>query len=174
MKKVLRGNSKGSTLLEAVIALTAIVIILAAASSLVITSLNNSTFSRDQNQANKLAQQGLEYIRENANNTQGFDEYAALSGTVRCLKDIHSGGTIITHAICDSTERIEDTYKREVLFTLNSPDCVQPGGTPADTLKATVTVYWQSGKCTLGNPLCHSQEVTSCFVDPASKFNPGI
>lgn len=167
-------NSKGSTLIEALIALSAIVIVLAATSSLVITSLNNSTFNRDQNQANKLAQQGVEYIRDKVANKEGFDEYVALAGTVRCMKDIGLSSGVITAGVCDATGVIDDTYRREILLTHNSPDCALSAGGPAtDTLKAIVTVYWQSGKCPpipgpSENPFCHSQEVSSCFSDPSS------
>lgn len=169
--------SRGSTLIEAVVALSAIVIVLAATSSLVITSLNNSTFSRDQGQANKLAQQGVEYIRDQVSNKAGFDEYTALAGTVRCMKDILPGGGFITESVCDATGIIDGTYKREILLTSNSPDCNPPTQySSKNTLKVVVNVYWQSGKCPpvpgpSENPFCHNQQVTSCFVDPG---NSGI
>lgn len=171
MKKI-KNVSKGSTLIEAIIALSAIVIILAATSGLVITSLTNSTFTRDQNQAAKLAQQGIEYVRDKASTKTGFDEYVALEGTVRCMKSISSSDGVITEGICDSTGLIDGTYKREVEFTHNSEECNAVGG-GSDTLKATVTVYFQSGKCPpvpgdSENPFCHSQEVSSCFVDPGN------
>lgn len=173
-------SSQGSTLIEALIALSAIVIILAATSSLVITSLNNSTFNRDQGQANKLAQQGVEYVRDHVSTKAGFNEYVAFAGTVRCMKDIYTDDDVITSGVCDSTGVIDDTYRREILLTHNSPDCAAPTGSPnIPALKATVTVYWQSGKCPSvpgpsENPFCHSQEVSSCFMDPAGTFPTGI
>lgn len=167
-------STKGSTLIEAIIALSAIVIVLAATSSLVITSLNNSTFSKDQGQANKLAQQGVEYIRDQVSSKDGFDQYVLLAGTVRCMKEIQSSGEVITESVCDATGIIDGTYKREILLTYNSPDCNPPTEySSKNTLKVVVDVYWQSGKCPpvpgpSENPFCHSQQVTSCFTDPGN------
>jgi hypothetical protein len=122
----------------------------------------------------------VEYIRDSVSTSTGFNQYVALAGTVRCMKDINSGGTIITAGVCDNTGVIDNTYRREVLLTYNSPDCAPPAGSPSvPTLKATVTVYWQSGKCPpvpgpAEIPFCHSQEVSSCFIDPTGTSPTGI
>lgn len=56
-------NSKGQTLLEIVIVVAVIVIIVASLVFAIIFSIRNAQFSKNQAQATKLAQEGLERVR---------------------------------------------------------------------------------------------------------------
>jgi len=60
-------NQKGQGLVEALIALGAAVIIIAAITIAVITAVSNSDFSTEQNLATGFAQQGMEIVRQKVN-----------------------------------------------------------------------------------------------------------
>lgn len=163
-------NNRGQTLLEAIIALGAILIVLSATSVAVVTSLNNSSFVKQQNQANKLAQQGMEYVRDRIS-TDKFADYVGLSQTVatstQCLGEL-STPSPFTPGRC-ATANIQNTFKREVTFS----SVTQCGSSSSfvDGLEVIVDVSWASGKCPVGNTFCHKQELKSCFIDP-SKVGP--
>src|SRR3989338_6343565 len=56
-------DQRGQTIVEATIALASILLALTAISIAVMTSLNNSSFIKDQTLASKYAQQGMEHMR---------------------------------------------------------------------------------------------------------------
>lgn len=153
-------KNKGQTMLEAVIALAAILLVLAAVSISVISSLSNSTFIEQQNQANKLAQQGMEYLRDQITNNGKFADFASTPGTY-CFNDIALLNPF-TPGIC-TTANIQE-FKREVTFT--TADC--------NGIKAVVYVRWVNGKCTGGTTFCHKQEISSCFTDPSLNNPVGL
>lgn len=164
-------NNRGQTLLEAVIALTILVIILGAVATSVLTSINNSSYVKQQNQANKLAQQGMEYIRDRINNS-GENRFATYKGyadtnQIQCLGDV-SSAVPLTPGLC-SGANVQSIFKREVTFTAGLCDTGNPF---TNGLTVTVNVYWTSGKCT-GGSFCHTQKVTSCFIDPAQSLPAG-
>lgn len=165
--------NRGQTLLEALIALTILVIILGAVATSVLTSINNSSFVKQQNQANKLAQQGMEYIRDRINNS-GANRFATYTGyananQTQCLGDINSA-TPLTPGSCGNTANVQGVFEREVTFTAGSCDT---GNTFVNGLTVTVNVYWTSGKCSLGSAFCHRQKLTSCFIDPGQSLPSG-
>lgn len=163
-------NRSGQTLLEALIALSILVVILGAVATSVLTSINNSSFVKQQNQANKLAQQGIEYIRDRINNS-GVNRFATYNGyaTINqtwCLGDVTTACSDpaidchFTQGLC-STANVQTLFKREVTFL--STNCGING------LSVTVSVSWIDGKCAI-NSFCHSQKVTSCFIDPSKSL----
>lgn len=160
-------KDSGQTLLEALIALGALVIILTAVAVTVLTSLNNSSFVKQQNQANKLAQQGMEYIRDQVNNNDLFSDYSALTGA-KCFNEVDTV-PVISNTNCNNTANI-GVFMREVSFV--SGDCDTGGAREfTDGFHVKVDVYWTSGKCSSNNIFCHKQEVSSCFINP-NKVGP--
>lgn len=170
------GNNRGQTLLEAVIALSVLVIVLGAVATSVLTSINNSSFIKQQNQANKLAQQGMEYIRDRINNSgttpTAFSTYSSsgYNGSTKCL-DVNN---VFQNRTCNcgtyTTDCIGGLFKREAAFA--SGIC-GVGNSFSSGLTVTVNVYWTSGKCSTGSSFCHGQKVTSCFIDPAQSLPTG-
>lgn len=163
-------DKKGQTLLEAVIALSILVIILGAVATSVLTSINNASFVKQQNQANKLSQQGIEYIRDRINNSgtntfSTYTQYAGGSG-VQCFNDINVV-PIFAPGSCPSAN-IQGFFKREATFVSAHCDT----NSFVNGLSVTINVYWTDGKCTTGS-FCHSQKVTSCFIDPAQSLPAG-
>lgn len=165
-------NNRGQTLLEAIIALGAILIVLSATSVAVVTSLNNSSFVKQQNQANKLAQQGMEYVRYRI----ATDKFAGYvrdsengSTSTQCLGEDLSPANPFVPGEC-GTANIQNVFKREVTFS-SVTQCGSSTSQFDNGLEVVVDVYWASGKCPVGNTFCHKQELKSCFINP-SKTRP--
>lgn len=153
MKKKLQGQ----TLLEVTIALSAILLVLAAIVVVVTMSVNNSTFIKNQGQAGKYAQQGVEYIRYLRNND--LAAYSALAGTY-CFDggDVLRGITDPTNPCNPDVVNIGSSYKRTVVF--------DTGAECSTGKRVTVVVKWSSGKCKGAEKFCHKSEIISCFSDP--------
>ncbi len=144
-------QNKGQTLVEATIALASILLTLAAISVAISTSLNNSQFIKNQSQAGKYAQEGMEYVRYLRNTDPA--SFEARQG-IYCMNEDNS----LTSGSCTAVN-VGTSYKREVEFTQDvQADC--GGGT-----KTTVSVYWASGKCGTENRFCHSSKLVSCFAE---------
>lgn len=171
MKKKLLKN-KGQTLIEALIALTAIILIMTGTTVAVITSLNNASQIKTETRVDKVAQQGMEYIRNqivtnaNAGAQSNFDLYTAMNGTV-CLSPTFALSTVI-NGTCSAAVFIDGKYRRMVTFT--PAQCEGSGFT--NGLKVRVDVSWNDSKCQQSTVLCHTQEVTSCFINPAKVTVP--
>src|ERR1035437_7858281 len=75
-------NQKGQSLVEALIALTAAVVIITTITVAVITSVQNTDFSKYQNLATNYAQQGLEIVKQQSQ--LDWNGTATYSGTL-CL-----------------------------------------------------------------------------------------
>lgn len=165
-------KNRGQTLLESIIALAAIVIVLGAVATAVLISLNNSLFIKRQNQGNKLAQQGMEYIRDRINNGGSATFFNFIQSGTQCFNDFTATpppSALFMAGSCQ-TANIQGTFKREVVFTSGS--CNTSGGDFVNGLKVTVTVSWTGGKCT-NQSFCNKQIVSSCFIDPAQGLPVG-
>jgi Tfp pilus assembly protein PilV len=179
-------NNSGQTILEAVIALGALLLILSASAVAIVTSVNNATFTRNQNQANKLAQAGIEEMR-NLRNTNYTDFKARATGSpTYCMGQTPLGSSpVLVPATSSVGQKCEEaayqvkpdantnyTFARTVKFIENdTSECILkddpaiPGGSDLFGTKVRVTVKWTSGRCQ-GTPYCHSSYVESCFFPP--------
>ena len=105
-------NNSGQTIIEAVIALAAILLTLGAISIAVTGGVSNSTFIKDQTKAAKHAQAGMEYMRYLRNvDPSAFESY---EGIYCMLQD-----NTFTPGACPAID-IDLGLKREVEFTQNS------------------------------------------------------
>lgn len=167
----IKDEEKGALLLEAVIALTILVIVLAALSVVVIVAVSNSTFIKNQNIANKYAQQAIELIRyQRDNNFSAFQGYKAASG-LYCMGDNNVIVSAAGVGVC--TVNLAGSFIREIEFDNTSPDCAitPPSGPGFIQLKATVTVRWSGSKCstaTIQSRYCHQARLVSCFGDKST------
>lgn len=174
----------GQTIIEAAVALSVILLIMAAIAVVVTTSVNNSSFIRSQTLASKYAQQGMEQIRYLRNNYPTTFNNLAGSSSTYCFNIVNnnnlddlgqnSGNYLISSgSSCININIPEVSLKREVVFGNASFDCgVQPTTPPSSPViygtKVTVTVYWASGKCDISNRYCHKTQVISCFSKQSS------
>jgi len=147
-------KKKGQTIIEAVVALSTILVILAAITIAITTSVNNAQFIKSQSVAAKYAQQGMENLRYTRNNDP--NTFNAFSGNY-CMG---VNGVPSAYGAGGCTVNLpDDLLIREVNFAQNSGSC--SGGK-----QVTVTVYWSSGKCdptSLSSRYCHKTQLISCF-----------
>jgi type II secretory pathway pseudopilin PulG len=169
-------NQKGQSLVEALVALGVATIVVSAMAVAAITAVNNSDFSKYQNQATQYAQQGIEYLRQlSENDWSSFSSHIADPNGVSCLSDVVPLALVASdNGSCSSpnirNEKGNKFFVRQVQLT-NVPYSV-PAPSNNDNIacngvvKVTVTVSWTDGKCgTLdGNQVyCHSVVLNSCL-----------
>jgi len=156
----MRKNQSGQTLIEAIVALVTILIIITAISIVVVSGISNSQFIKNQNEANKYAQQGMELVRDvQQNNLSAFRDFVGQGTT--CIREETS--ELYYDEDCFNGDVITaDHYKRTITFAQDDARCNVPGSlTPS--LRVTVTVKWSSTKCSSDNTFCHSSELVSCM-----------
>lgn len=145
-------NQKGQSLIEAVVALGAAVFIISAIAVVVITSVNNSDFSKYQNLATQYSQQGMEILKQQSQSD--WSTFSGLSGTY-CL---NQGSTTLTNffgTIC--AKNINNFFVRQVVIDQGSLSC-------NSSTKVSVSVYWSDGKCPI-NTYCHDVTLDSCLTN---------
>lgn len=147
-------NQKGQTLIEALVALSLAVAIIAAIANIVLSSLNNTTFSKNQNLATIYSQEGIETVRKLVN--QSYTEFKKnYTATSYCLDE--GNNLLLSSGSCNNVKT--GIFIREVEFEHTSPDC-------QTNLKAQVSVSWSDNKCTDRlNLYCHEVALSSCFTD---------
>lgn len=144
-------NQKGQTLIEALIALGMAVTIISAITSVVIYSLNNSSFSKNQNLARSYVQQSMEKIRGEVRSN--YSSFVSTYDTPHCIDE---NNTLTKKQFnCEPA----GTFVKEADFESQSPDC-------QNSLKVTVTVSWNDSKCTDRlNLYCHNVSSSTCFAN---------
>lgn len=144
-------TNKGQGLIEALVALGAGVIVISTIAIAVITAVNNSDFSKNQDLAKTYAEQGLEIIRGIARNN--WNE--AVAGNYCLAKDstiLESGNTC--------SENVDNFVRSVKIANSDDPQDCQGGR------KVTVSVNWLDGRCKDANkPYCHSATVESCIFN---------
>jgi len=149
-------DDRGQTIIEAVVALGAIFIIVAAITIAIVNAVNNSQFIKSQNLANKYGQQGMEFVR----NVQSEDitAFAQYSGAYSYPEDATA---LVPGA--PQTVNIGTTHIRSIMFSDNEEPCLNDDGSSLSLKKITVTVTWSSGKCPSDDRFCHNSTVVSCI-----------
>jgi len=125
--------AKGQSLVEALVAIAVVVVVLIALVAAVVVAVRGVRFSKEKVRANFLAQEGLEWVR-NQRDTFGWADfvgYAAVTGQKYCLKDLSLGQL----GGCGESQTIGAIFTREVTLTLVGTDGV----------KITVNVAWDDG-----------------------------
>lgn len=148
-------KDKGQTIIEAIIALAAIILILTSISIVVINSVNNSQFIKNQNIGNKYAQQAFELVRGIQKND--LTQFASYTGGPYCINE-SDNPPLPTQLNCDpTTANIDSTFIRTIYF--------DQGASPCDITQTRlrVSVAWSSGKCPFNNRFCHKAELVSCL-----------
>lgn len=154
-------NSKGQGLIEALIALGAAAIIVSAIAVVVITSVSNSTFSKNQNLATQYAQQGIDILRSQS--ASDWTSFATRSGAFCLNGGTNNLGQSVTSC---SLPNVDNFFVREVTITQLSANC-------SGSARVSVDVSWGDGKCTSSsNPYCHSVLLDSCLANINSVSAP--
>ncbi len=144
-------------------ALVTILLILTAISIVIVNGLYNSRFIKNQNEANKYAQQGIEFVR----NIQKNDLTTFASFDQNATYCIDSANSTLTNLNCDTNGVNTGTsYNRTIVFSPPGSEC------NSTEIKATVTVKWSSTKCPNGNTFCHKSELVACLAYSYPQSNP--
>lgn len=149
-------KQSGQTLLEALIALATAVVIISAMTVIVLSSLSNAQFSKNQNQATQYAQQGIEFLK-NLSQTN-WTTFASYTGTYCMLAD--NSLSPKTGQDCGSPPNNVGIYSREVTINQISSSC-----NPSTSL-VTVSIGWSDNKCTSPTDVyCHKVKLISCIYN---------
>lgn len=141
-------------------ALVTILVIITAIAIVIVNGLYNSSFIKNQNEANKLSQQGMELVRNiQKNDLAGFASYG--QNSTYCIDEVNDALT--TDNCFSNNVNTGTAYNRTVVFSAGG-QCL-----PSET-KVTVVVSWSSSKCPPTNTFCHKSELISCmpYTFPAS------
>jgi len=157
----MRTSEAGTTLVETIVALSIAVVIIGGITSLVITSLGNATYTKVQDQAESLAQEGIETVRQKANSNYSFF-VSTYNKTNYCMGPDLS---LIERAFDCNNYKVKTIYTREVTLT-------QGGDCGESNTKASVKVFWTDSRCRSVN--CHKVALESCLVDNSTILSPGI
>lgn len=149
-------KEKGQGLIEAIIALSAGILIVSALAMVVISAVGNSDFTKIQNQATAYAQEELEYIKDTSKND--WVNFNLLDGTYCPNADL-SLGTKITGS-CQAIN-VGGIYIREVNIT-HPNNGSRPCGSSLTGVLVEVGVSWNDGKCSTSTDFCHKVELNSC------------
>jgi hypothetical protein len=146
-------NQKGQGLIEALIALGAAVVIIAAMTIAVITALNNADFSKYQNLATNYAQQAIEIIQQKSqldwtSIPTNLATYCLSQGTTNLGQPVSSCTTV----------NVDNKFIRQVQFMPRSSNCNR-------STQVEVSVSWTDGKCSGATDYCHQVLLDSCVAD---------
>ncbi len=149
-------NQSGQTIVEAVVALAAVFTIVAAITIAITNSLNNSQFVKNQNLANKYAQQGMEHMRRVQ--AEEIDIFATLNGD-------YAYGENDLQLSPGATEQVNigNSHIRNINITTDESPCLEEDGDALNLKKVTVVVQWSSGKCGAEERFCHNTTLVSCI-----------
>lgn len=155
-------NQFGQILIEAILALALTMFIITGIVIALISSLNNSTFTKNQNLASSLAQEGIDIARN-----QKDSDYAVFSalGTLSTTYCLIAGDKIINieDKKIASCPKINGLFVREIV--------INQGGSPCGpSVLVSSSVTWNDNRCKAGVE-CHKVELNSCFSD-LNKIQP--
>lgn len=164
-------SEKGQTLLEILLAFGVSVLVLSALILGVITSLNNTQYTKNQGLANSYAQEGMAVVRQIRDSS--WDNFCSYGTNNYCLSQDLSNLADYDGNNCVANGKV-GIFVRKVELVHNSSDCCPdstktcPPGTCLSGMrgsKATVKVSWSDSKCPsdVGNPYCHNVELITCF-----------
>lgn len=125
--------NSGQSLVEVLVAIAVVVVVLIALVAVVLVAVRGVMFSKEKVRANFLAQEGLEWVR-NQRDSFGwadFAGYASVTGQKYCLQDLSLGQL----GDCGESQTIEAIFTREAVLTLS-------GG---DEVKIAMSVEWDEG-----------------------------
>lgn len=122
-------NSKGQTLVEVIVASFVGILVVAALTFAVIFSLRNANLAKNQSQATKLAQEGIErvrglrdrngavdYIRTDGSHTQNFNDLWVISFSCPANCYFYFSGTTLMGGTSSNDESIAPNFKRQILI----------------------------------------------------------
>jgi len=141
------GNNKGVSIIEILVVIAIINIALVSLLSLAVFSLKTSTFIKETNQANFLAQEGIEAVRSFRDGTN-WDAGGLGNLTIGIAYHPEKSGDTPPRWQLIQGEEIVNSFTRKVEFENVQRDgndnIIDSGGTnDPNTKKVAVTVFWE-------------------------------
>src|SRR3989337_4234519 len=135
----LRKKNSGQTLVEAIIALTVLVIIITATAVITINSINNSVFLRNQDNANKFAREGIDFLA--TQKKQDYYNFSLIANGPYCL--VYDSNKVPQWPLgSGSCYQINTGFAHDV--TIQQGGCITTAGTG---IQVTLSVGWSDAKC---------------------------
>lgn len=158
----------GQSIIEVLIAMSAAIVVIAAITVAVTTSLNNAYFSKNQNLAVDSAQEGIEIIRQMRNQTPA-NFFAKPEGRYCFGASVTDIANLTTYSALNGcgvsgVANISNYFLRTASFYQSGS--VSPNYRCVSDTQVSVTVSWSDGACTTGsidNVYCHKSQLDSCF-----------
>jgi len=164
-------KQEGQTLLEIILAFGVSLLMLSAIVFVIITSLSNAQYTKNQNLAASYAQEGMTVVRQIRDS--GWTTFCSTYvDSNYCLPQNNVLASYDNDAKKCSQNGIVGIFARKVELIHDSSACCPdntttcPSGNCSSVTrgsKATVTVSWTDNKCPSGTPLCHNVQLISCF-----------
>lgn len=134
---------KGQSLFEVVFAVAIVALLLVGVVALTTTSVRNSTFSRNTSLANGYAQEAVEWLREERDESwDTFRSHATPATLNWCLTEPL---TWSSSSACGSTDYIASTiFIRDLTFTCyrDGPPAVSCSNSSVNNIEGLVVVSW--------------------------------
>ncbi len=135
-------KTKGQSLYELMIVVAIVSLVLIGIVSLSTKGLRNASFSADNAEATRYAQEAIEWIRQQRD--EGWDNVynrASTNGETWCLENLDWPSN---QGDCSFQDIIPNTkfYRKAVLYKIN----VSNGGADPNQVKAEVEVYWNDSQ----------------------------
>jgi prepilin-type N-terminal cleavage/methylation domain-containing protein len=146
------GGAQGQTLIEVLVALGIIVVVASALSGLVVTSMGNVRFSKDQSLAAQYAQEGMEIVRDIRDS-----DYTA-------FQNIGNG----TYCLAKNADTLSPNCSNANVDNFLRRVTIAQSGCAVNVARVEVSVAWRDSKCSAANPFCHAQRHETCL----SAVNP--
>ena len=150
-------REKGQGLIEAIIALSAGVLVVSALAIVVISAVGNSDYTRIQNQATAYTQEQLEALKDMSKND--WNNFNLLDGTYCPNADLSLGPRISGKCL---TKNVGNIYIRQVDIAHPSAINTRPCGSSTTGILIKVSVSWNDGKCDSATDFCHEVKLNSC------------
>jgi len=141
-------DRKGIILIEALLALTVIVVVMTALVTALVSALSSTTFSNEQTQATAYAQEGIEIARALKN-----FEFATFESIPNGEYNFGDGST----SIPGTSALIGLKFERKIVVKKTSSEC-------ATGIFVSSIVKWSGSRCTSGDR-CHKVIFNSCFTN---------
>lgn len=159
-------SSKGSVLLEAVVALGVIVVVMTAMAVIITSALANATFIKNQNRANKYAQEGIDIVRMvRDSDYRYFDDHY-----VTILQPDTTGGPTVNQLCIDQQYDLTSCPSDDPVLNQGfhrsiyiQRQCGVGTSTDSNTFQVKVDVSWFGGSCGSADRFCHKAEVVTCL-----------
>jgi len=159
-RKIILKNG-GQVLIEAVIAIAVVSFLMSGIVAALISSVNNSTFSKNQNLATNFAQEGIDIARNfKESDFQTFS-------TFQNYYCIDKNDTTISRFKRTCNKNVDSFFTRRLYINQNGQDTrVGPSQQKCESGSIFVAsiVAWNDSRCQ-GTAECHDVELNSCFTD---------